>query len=139
MTRCCAPDLKQVFDNAIEHLQTCIEAQEHADERLRHTFSYWLRHTAGSHMMDGQVDLRYVRDDMGHKAISTTSQYLHADDDNRHRAATAHLSPSNEHQLTIVQPRSVSRHTNNHGAEEALSDAPFFASNLRCAFCRSCG
>jgi len=37
-------------------------------------------------MMDGQVDLRYVRDNLGHASISTTSQYLHADDDDRHSA-----------------------------------------------------
>ncbi|CAN7795862.1 hypothetical protein LJR034_004078 [Caballeronia sp. LjRoot34] len=36
--------------------------------------------------MDGQVDLRYVRNVMGHDSISTASQYLHADDDDRHRA-----------------------------------------------------
>lgn len=41
-------------------------------------------------MMDGQVNLRYVRDNLGHESISTTSQYLHADDD-RHRATEAGL------------------------------------------------
>jgi hypothetical protein len=38
-----------------------------------------------------QVDLRYVRDNLGHESISTTSQYLHADDDDRHRATGAGL------------------------------------------------
>jgi hypothetical protein len=38
-------------------------------------------------MMDGQVDLRYVRDNLGHTSISITSQYPHADDDDRLRAA----------------------------------------------------
>jgi hypothetical protein len=42
-------------------------------------------------MMDGQLDLRYVRDNLGHESISTTSQYLHADDDDRHRATEAGL------------------------------------------------
>jgi integrase/recombinase XerD len=42
-------------------------------------------------MMDGQVDLRYVRDNLGHVSISTTSQYLHGDDDDRHRATEAGL------------------------------------------------
>jgi hypothetical protein len=27
--------------------------------------AHWLRHTAGSHMMDGHVELRYVRDNPG--------------------------------------------------------------------------
>jgi site-specific recombinase XerD len=37
-------------------------------------------------MMDRQVDLRYVRDNLGRASISTTSQYLYADDDDRHCA-----------------------------------------------------
>jgi site-specific recombinase XerD len=53
--------IKQVFDNAIGHLQSTGEAHE----RLRQASAHWLRHTAGSHMMDGQVDLRYVRDNLG--------------------------------------------------------------------------
>jgi site-specific recombinase XerD len=52
---------------------------------------HWLRHTVGSHMMDDQVDLRFVRDNLGHASISTTSQYLHADDDDRHRATESGL------------------------------------------------
>ncbi|MDN7184672.1 tyrosine-type recombinase/integrase [Caballeronia sp. SEWSISQ10-4 2] len=83
--------IKQVFDNAIDHLQSTGEAHERAAERLRQASAHWLRHTAGSHMMDGQVDLRYVRDNLGHASISTTSQYLHADDDDRHRATEAGL------------------------------------------------
>jgi integrase/recombinase XerD len=83
--------IKQVFDNAIGHLQSTGEAHERATERLRQASAHWLRHTAGSHMMDGQVDLRYVRDNLGHASISTTSQYLHADDDDRHRATEAGL------------------------------------------------
>jgi integrase/recombinase XerD len=38
-----------------------------------------------------QVDLRYVQDNLGHESISTTSQYIHADDDDRHRATEAGL------------------------------------------------
>jgi site-specific recombinase XerD len=64
---------------------------ERATERLRQASAQRLRHTAGSHMMDRQVDLRYVRDNLGHESISTTSQYLHADDDDRHRATEAGL------------------------------------------------
>jgi integrase/recombinase XerD len=83
--------IKQVFDNAIDHLQSTGEARERAAERLRQASAHWLRHTAGSHMIDGQLDLRYVRDNLGHASISTTSQYLHADDDDRHRATEAGL------------------------------------------------
>src|ERR1700730_2960494 len=83
--------IKQVFDNVIGHLQSTSDAPERAAERLRQASAHWLRHTAGSHMIDGQLDLRYVRDNLGHASISTTSQYLHADDDDRHRATEAGL------------------------------------------------
>ncbi|MDF3837007.1 site-specific integrase, partial [Cupriavidus basilensis] len=48
--------------------------------------AHWLRHTAGSHMTDQQVDLRFVRDNFGHASIATTSAYLHTEDDARHEA-----------------------------------------------------
>ncbi|KJK22968.1 integrase [Burkholderiaceae bacterium 16] len=51
--------------------------------------AHWLRHTAGSHMTDQQVDLRYVRDNFGHASISTTSGYLHSEEDARHEATQA--------------------------------------------------
>jgi len=46
--------------------------------------AHWLRHTAGSHMANNEVDLRHVRDTLGHESISTTSVYLHSSDDARH-------------------------------------------------------
>ncbi|AQV94006.1 integrase [Cupriavidus necator] len=48
--------------------------------------AHWLRHTAGSHMTDQQVDLRFVRDNFGHSSLSTTSGYLHSEEDARHEA-----------------------------------------------------
>ncbi|WP_081868292.1 tyrosine-type recombinase/integrase [Caballeronia glathei] len=83
--------IKQVFENAVANLALTGEPAERAAERLRQASAHWLRHTAGSHMMDRQVDLRYVRDNLGHASISTTSQYLHADDDDRHRATESGL------------------------------------------------
>lgn len=52
---------------------------------LEQASAHWLRHSAGSHMADGRLDLRLVRDNLGHVSLTTTSQYLHADDDLRHR------------------------------------------------------
>ena len=46
--------------------------------------AHWLRHTAGSHMTDQQLNLRFGRDNFGHASISTTSAYLHTEDDARH-------------------------------------------------------
>ncbi len=55
-------------------------------EVLTSASAHWLRHTAGSHMSDRQVDLRHVRDNFGHASIATTSIYLHTEDDARHEA-----------------------------------------------------
>ncbi len=46
--------------------------------------AHQLRHTAESHMANSDVDLRHLRDDLGHESISTTSNYLHSSDDKRH-------------------------------------------------------
>ncbi|MBP0623665.1 recombinase XerD [Cupriavidus sp. LEh25] len=40
-------------------------------------------------MTDRQVDLRFVRDNFGHASISTTSGYLHSEEDARHEATQA--------------------------------------------------
>lgn len=37
-------------------------------------------------MTDQQLDLRFGRDNFGHASISTTSGYLHTEDDVRHQA-----------------------------------------------------
>lgn len=36
-------------------------------------------------MANSKVDLRHVRDNLGHESITTTSVYLHSSDDARHR------------------------------------------------------
>jgi integrase/recombinase XerD len=52
--------------------------------------THWLRHTAGSHMANQDMDLRHVRDTLGHESINTTSGYLHSGDDIRHRETEQH-------------------------------------------------
>lgn len=52
--------------------------------RMIQASAHWLRHTAGSHMANNDVDLRHVRDNLGHESISTTNTYLHSSDDVRH-------------------------------------------------------
>lgn len=77
--------VKTVFEKAAEGLR--LRGPEFAGraEQLSRASAHWLRHTAGSHMADGDVDLRYVRDNLGHESLKTTSQYLHSDDDLRHK------------------------------------------------------
>jgi integrase/recombinase XerD len=64
---------------------------DHRASQLELASAHWLRHTAGSHMANSGVDLRVIRDNLGHASISTTSIYLHTDDDHRHEnTSTAH-------------------------------------------------
>jgi site-specific recombinase XerD len=77
--------VKDVFSGAAEALRARGEDQAHRADRLGQASAHWLRHSAGSHMADQQLDLRLVRDNLGHASLTTTSQYLHVDDDRRHR------------------------------------------------------
>ncbi|MBL8524605.1 MAG: tyrosine-type recombinase/integrase, partial [Betaproteobacteria bacterium] len=76
--------VKQAFRAAAE--QVHINGNKADSKRLELAFAHWLRHTAASSMANGDVDLRMVRDNLGHASLSTTSIYLHAEDDLRHRA-----------------------------------------------------
>lgn len=77
--------VKQVFDNAARRIADG-SPEAAARARLLHAASaHWLRHTAGSNMLGSDMDLRHVRDNLGHESISTTSRYLHSQDDQRHQ------------------------------------------------------
>jgi site-specific recombinase XerD len=77
--------IKGVFSGAAIWLRSRgPEFADRADE-LERASAHWLRHTAGSHQADGGVDLRTIRDNLGHVSLNTTSLYLHTEDDERHR------------------------------------------------------
>ncbi|SIT51590.1 Integrase family protein [Paraburkholderia piptadeniae] len=76
--------VKDVFAGAAGRLRARGEAFAGRADLLEQASAHWLRHTAGSHMADQQVDLRLVRDNLGHASLGTTSLYLHVDDDRRH-------------------------------------------------------
>ncbi|WP_408128217.1 tyrosine-type recombinase/integrase [Paraburkholderia strydomiana] len=77
--------IKGVFSGAAIWLRSRgSEFADRADE-LERASAHWLRHTAGSHQADGGVDLRTIRDNLGHVSLNTTSLYLHTEDDERHR------------------------------------------------------
>ena len=72
--------LAAFFEQLFNHL----EMDEHADKRLlgklRQASAHWLRHSYGSYLAnDKQVPLTYIRDELGHANISTTSLYLNTD------------------------------------------------------------
>ncbi len=81
--------VKVVLAQAARRLEAQGEACSARAKRLRAASAHWLRHIAGSRMADGDIDLRHVRDTFGHASISTTSVYLHAEDDTRHHAIEA--------------------------------------------------
>jgi integrase/recombinase XerD len=76
--------VKQVFEQTAERLRLRGPDYESDAERIIQASAHWLRHTAGSHMANSDVDLRHVRDNLGHESIGTTSNYLHSHDDKRH-------------------------------------------------------
>jgi integrase len=77
--------IKGVFAGAASWLRA--KGPEFADrsDELERASAHWLRHTAGSHQADVGVDLRTIRDNLGHVSLNTTSLYLHTEDDERHR------------------------------------------------------
>jgi site-specific recombinase XerD len=77
--------VKQVFSGAAQALRARGDAYLQRADQLELASAHWLRHGAGSNMADQQVDLRLVRDNLGHASLTTTSQYLHVDDDRRHK------------------------------------------------------
>lgn len=76
--------VKQVFGQTAERFRARGPDFETEAVRVVQASAHWLRHTAGSHMVNGDVDLRHVRDTLGHVSIGTTNTYLHSPDDARH-------------------------------------------------------
>ncbi|WP_020654125.1 tyrosine-type recombinase/integrase [Massilia niastensis] len=76
--------IKGVFEMTAERVRLKGPEHQHEAARILQASAHWLRHTAGSHMANHDLDLRHVRDNLGHESISTTNTYLHASDDARH-------------------------------------------------------
>ncbi|MBB5409182.1 site-specific recombinase XerD [Paraburkholderia sp. HC6.4b] len=77
--------VKGIFAGAAARLKLRGDDYAARAAQLERASAHWLRHTAGSHMADGDVDLRLIRDNLGHASLTTSSLYLHADDDRRHQ------------------------------------------------------
>jgi integrase/recombinase XerD len=77
--------VKEVFVRASERICQRGSEFQHLALLLEEASAHWLRHTAGSNMAGSDMDLRHVRDNLGHESISTTSKYLHSEDDQRHK------------------------------------------------------
>ena len=77
--------VKEVFARTSERIRQRGPESHHLALLLAEASAHWLRHTAGSNMAGSDMDLRHVRDNLGHESISTTSRYLHSEDDKRHK------------------------------------------------------
>ena len=62
-------------------------AEEHpaTADKLRRASPHWMRHTHATHALERGVDLTTVRDNLRHASVSTTSVYLHTDEEKRAR------------------------------------------------------
>lgn len=80
--------VKEVFRESAVRMRRQGPEFEAAAVHLEQASTHWMRHTAGSHL-SGKADLKMVRDNLGHANISTTSIYLHSEDDARHDATEA--------------------------------------------------
>lgn len=76
--------IKTIFEIAAARIEQSYPDNNVKAQTLRAASAHWLRHTAGTNMTGSKMDLRHVRDNLGHESIATTSRYLHSEDDKRH-------------------------------------------------------
>jgi len=82
--------IKGVFRKTANRVRERGQESETTAKQIEQASTHWLRHTAGSHMANNQIDLCNIRDNLGHVSISTTNTYLHTSDDVRHRVTEIH-------------------------------------------------
>jgi integrase len=72
--------LSTFFGQMLNHLETNDQTDKRLANKLRNASTHWLRHSYGSYLAnDRQVPLTYIRDELGHSSLSTTSLYLNTD------------------------------------------------------------
>lgn len=72
--------MKRFFDHAGLQLEPVNAA---VAEKLRHASPHWMRHTHATHALSNGASLTTVRDNLRHASVSTTSVYLHTDEQRR--------------------------------------------------------
>ncbi len=82
--------VKDVFCKTAMRLRALGLDHEAAAAHVELASAHWMRHTTGTHQSDN-MDLKTVRDNLGHANIATTSIYVHTEDDRRHdQTSSAH-------------------------------------------------
>ncbi len=81
--------LAAFFDQMLIDLEIGGNADPRLANKLRKASAHWLRHSYGSYLAnDKQVPLTYIRDELGHANISTTSLYLNTDAKQRQKVVS---------------------------------------------------
>ncbi|WP_427501809.1 tyrosine-type recombinase/integrase (plasmid) [Methylomonas sp. MED-D] len=81
--------LAAFFDQMYVTLSKDPEADLRLVNKIRKASAHWLRHSYGSYLAnDKQVPLAYIRDELGHADISTTSLYLNTDAKQRQKVVS---------------------------------------------------
>ena len=85
--------IKAFLAQAADSLQG-IDAQQ-----LRKASTHWLRHSHGSHALQGRegqspVPIQVVQNNLGHASVGTTSMYLTTERDERMKAMRGFWKPS---------------------------------------------
>lgn len=80
--------VKEVFSRTATRFRERGSEFDHLANLVEDASAHWMRHTAGSNMAD-TMDLRHIRDNLGHSSISTTNTYLHTEDNQRHKETEA--------------------------------------------------
>jgi integrase len=67
-------------------------------DQLRHASTHWLRHSHGSHALQGRdgqtpVPIQVVQNNLGHASVGTTSMYLTTERDERLKAMRGFWKP----------------------------------------------
>lgn len=75
--------VKDVVRRTAQRLRAKGADCEAAAAHIEKASTHWMRHTAGTHQSD-RMDLKAVRDNLGHANIATTSVYVHSQEDQRH-------------------------------------------------------
>ncbi len=86
--------LSEFFDEMYGHLTRDGDPnQTRLANKLQKASTHWLRHSYGSYLAnDRKIPLAYIRDELGHANISTTSLYLDTDAKQRQKVVSAAFS-----------------------------------------------
>ncbi len=77
---------RRVTDAFCDYASKIERTDARSARTLRRATPHWIRHTTASNLITSGVDLVQVRDFARHANISTTSRYLHADEEALHAA-----------------------------------------------------